>query len=74
MKKRTLAMRLAVACGLALAMVVPAQGADTTSTLITLKAPTDIKDVAPLPFTGIKSAPFTASESSINLEVTPQQG
>ena len=74
MKKRTLALRIAVACGLAMAMVMPAQAADTASTLITLTPPTDIKDVAPLPFTGVKSAAFTTPETTVNLEVTPQQG
>ena len=74
MKKRTLVLRAAVACGLAVAMVVPAQGADTTSSLITLTAPSDIKGVAPLPFTAVKSLAFTTPESTVNLEVTPQQG
>lgn len=74
MKKRTLAMRIAVACGLAMAMVVPAQGADTASTLITLTAPSDIKGVAPLPYTAVKAAAFTTPETTVNLEVTPQQG
>jgi hypothetical protein len=74
MKKRTLVVRIAAAFGLVAAMVVPAQGADTASTLITLTAPSDIKDVAPLPFTAVKSAAFTTPESSINLEITPQQG
>jgi hypothetical protein len=57
-----------------MAMVVPAQGADTASTLITLTAPSDIKGVAPLPYTAVKSAPFTTPETTVNLEVTPQQG
>ena len=74
MKKRTLALRIAVACGLAMAMVVPAQGADTASTLITLTAPSDIKGVAPLPYTAVKAAAFTTPETTVNLEVTPQQG
>lgn len=74
MKKRTLALRIAVACGLAMAMVMPAQAADTTSTLITLTPPSDIKGVAPLPYTGVKSAAFTTPETTVNLEVTPQQG
>jgi hypothetical protein len=74
MKKRTLVVRIAAAFGLVAAMVMPAQGADTASTLITLTAPSDIKDVAPLPFTAVKSAAFTTPEASINLEVTPQQG
>lgn len=74
MKKRTLALRIAVACGLAMAMVMPAQAADTASTLITLTPPSDIKGVAPLPYTGVKSAAFTTPETTVNLEVTPQQG
>lgn len=74
MKKRTLVLQIAVACGLAMAMVMPAQAADTTSTLITLTPPSDIKGVAPLPYTGVKSSAFTTPESTVNLEVTPQQG
>ena len=74
MKKRTLVLRIVAASGLAVAMVVPAQGADTTSTLITLTAPSDIKGVAPLPFTAVKSAAFTTPETTVNLDVTPQQG
>ena len=74
MKKSKLIARIVAASGLAVAMVVPAQGADTTSTLITLTAPSDIKGVAPLPFTAVKSAAFTTPESTTNLEVTPQQG
>ena len=72
--KRKVALRIAVACGLAMAMVVPAQGADTTSTLITLTPPSDIKGVAPLPFTAVKANSFTTPENTVNLEVTPQQG
>ncbi len=74
MKKKVLALRAAAVFGLVIGVIAPAQGADTPSTVITLTAPSDIKDVAPLPFTAVKSAAFTTPESTVNLEVTPQQG
>lgn len=60
---------------LTVSMVTPASGADTNPvTPITLVAPTGLPDVAPLPFTGVKSATFTTPEKTINLDVSPNQG
>lgn len=56
-------------------MMSPANGADTNPvTPIALVAPSGLPDVAPLPFTGVKSATFTTPETMLNLTVTPDQG
>ena len=68
------ALKIASVVLLGLAVISPAQAADTASTLINLTAPTDIAGVAPLPFTGTTAAAFTLPEPSANLVVTPQQG
>lgn len=73
--RRTLVLRVAVASFLTVAMVAPATGADTPLTIPTvLTAPSGIPDIAPLPFTGVKSAAFTTPEKSVNLDVVPNQG
>ena len=55
-------------------LVAPALGADTQYTPITLVAPTGIPNVAPLPFTAVKSEAFTIPTTMQNLTVTPNQG
>ena len=55
----------------------PANGVDAVPTVpINLTAPTEIPDVAPLPFTGVKSVVFTSAtpEKLLTLDVTPSQG
>lgn len=55
-------------------MISPASGADTNPvTPINLVAPSGLPDVAPLPFTGVKSGIFTTPESMLTLAVTPNQ-
>lgn len=68
------ALKVVVAALLGLAVISPAQAADTSTTLINLTAPADIAGVAPLPFTGTTAGAFTLPEPSANLVVTPQQG
>lgn len=74
--QRTFVLRAVVASILPLAMIAPAQGAaDANPTVpIILTAPSGIPDVAPLPFTGVKSASFTTSEKMATLDVSPSQG
>jgi hypothetical protein len=56
-------------------MMSAANAADTNPiTPINLVAPAGIPDVAPLPFTAVKSMAFTAPEVMSNLAVSPQQG
>ena len=55
-------------------LVAPALGADTQYTPITLVAPAGIPNVAPLPFTAVKSDAFTIPTTMLNLTVTPNQG
>ena len=59
---------------LVLAVVSPAQAADTATTLVTLTPPADLAGVPALPFTGTTSEAFTLPEPSANLNITPQQG
>jgi hypothetical protein len=73
MKRSKLALRSIIAAVFAVAMIAPAQGAET-STLVTLTAPTDLAGVPALPFTTVKSAAFTIPETGLTLDVTPQQG
>ena len=74
-RQRALVLRAVVASILPLTMIAPAQGAETSPIEpIILTAPTGIPDVAPLPFTGVKSASFTTSVSMVNLDVSPNQG
>lgn len=55
--------------------LVPANAAETTTTPFTLFAPKDLAGVPALPFTGVKSAAFTSSNTNIStLDVTPIQG
>lgn len=71
----TTVLRMCVALIMPLAMITPAHAADTapvTPTILT--APSGIPDVAPLPFTGVKSAAFTTPENAVNLNVDPSQG
>jgi hypothetical protein len=73
MNKKVLAV--AIAAMLPVAMMSAASGADTNPLVpINLVAPAGIPDVAPLPFTAVKSAVFTTPEVMSNLAVTPQQG
>jgi hypothetical protein len=74
-RQRTILLRAAVGSILAVTMVTPAVGADTNPVTPTiLVAPTGIPDVAPLPFTGVKSAAFTTPEKMVTLDVSPNQG
>ena len=74
MNKKSKALKTVFAALLGLAVVSPAQAADTASTLINLTAPAEIAGVAPLPFTGATAGAFTLPEPSANLVVTSQQG
>jgi hypothetical protein len=66
---------MCVALIMPLALVTPAHGADSAPVTPTvLIAPSGIPDVAPLPFTGVKSASFTTPENAVNLNVDPSQG
>ena len=68
-------VRIAAIAILPIAMVSPAMGADTAPVVpISLVAPSGLPDVAPLPFSGVKSAVFTVPEKMVALDVTPQQG
>ena len=74
-RNRTIIVRAAVASILPIAMMASAQGADTNPVVpINLVAPAGIPNVAPLPFTGVKTAAFTTPETMVNLTVTPDQG
>ncbi len=55
-------------------MIAPAQGADPVTTPIALVAPSGIPDVAPLPFTGVKSDAYYNTLNNGELDVTPSQG
>lgn len=60
---------------LGMAVLVPANAAETVTTPLTLFAPKDLTGVPALPFTGVKSAAFTSSNTNIStLDVTPIQG
>ena len=74
MKTRSKVSKATFTILLTLAVISPAQAADTPSTLITLTPPADLAGVPSLPFTGVTAAPFTLPEPSANLAVTPQQG
>ena len=66
---------IALVAILPIAMMSAANAADTNPiTPINLVAPAGIPDVAPLPFTAVKSMAFTAPEVMSNLAVSPQQG
>ena len=54
-------------------LTTTAQGADVVST--TLKAPKEIAGVPALPFTGLKSAPFTTPTTATgSISIEPQTG
>jgi hypothetical protein len=55
-------------------LVTPALGADTLITPVTLVQPTNIPDVAPLPFTGKTVPAFSIPATISNLSVSPNQG
>lgn len=55
-------------------VVAPSKGADTLVTPVTLVQPSNIPDVAPLPFTGVTAASFTVPTTMVNLTLTPNQG
>jgi len=74
MKTKSKALKMTMAALLALAVVSPANAAETTTTLTTLVPPTDLAGVPALPFTGATADPFTLPEPSANLIITPQQG
>ena len=72
MKNKTL--KAVFAAVLVLAVISPAQGADSATTLVSLTPPADLAGVPALPFTGATAEVFTLPEPSANLNVTPQQG
>ena len=72
MKNKTL--KAVFAAVLVLAVISPAQGADSATTLVSLTPPADLAGVPALPFTGATAEAFTLPEPSVNLNVTPQQG
>lgn len=68
-------LRVAVVSVLGMAVLVPANAAETATTPVTLFAPKDLTGVPALPFTGVKSATFTASNANLStLDVNPIQG
>ena len=68
-------MSAGVAAIFIVAMITPAQAADSNPTLpINLVAPTGLPNIPALPFTGVKSAVFTTPESMLTLDVVPNQG
>lgn len=72
---RTNVLRAIVVSILPVAMITPAMGADTAVPApIVLSAPAGLQGVPALPFTGVKSATFTAPEKMVTLDVTPNQG
>ena len=74
-RQGTLVLRVAVASILLVAVVSPATGADSNPPApIVLSAPVGLQGVPALPFTGIKSAPFTAPEKMAILDIAPNQG
>ena len=74
-RQRTLVLRAASGLVLSVAVLSPANGADTNPVVpISLTAPSGLPGVAPLPFTGANSASFTTPENMLNLAVTPNQG
>lgn len=74
-RRGALVLRALVVSILPIAMMSSASGADTNPVVpIALVAPSGLPDVAPLPFTAVKSAAFTTPESMLNLTVTPDQG
>jgi hypothetical protein len=73
MNKKVFSIALVVI--LPIAMMSAANGADTNPVVpINLVAPAGIPDVAPLPFTAVRSMAFTTPEVMSNLAVSPQQG
>jgi len=73
--QRGMFLRVAVVSMLGMAALVPASAAETATTPLTLFAPKDLTGVPALPFTGVKSATFTSSNTNIStLDVTPIQG
>ena len=72
MKNKSL--KAVFAAVLVLAVISPAQAADSATTLVSLTPPADLAGVPALPFTGTTAEAFTLPEPSVNLNVTPQQG
>ena len=73
--QRGILLRVAVGSMLGMTVLVPANAAETVTTPLTLFAPKDLTGVPALPFTGVKSASFTSSNTNIStLDVTPIQG
>lgn len=73
--QRGILLRVTVVSMLGMAALVPANAAETVTTPLTLFAPKDLTGVPALPFTGVKSATFTSSNTNIStLDVTPIQG
>ncbi|MBI3428506.1 MAG: hypothetical protein HY050_00300 [Actinobacteria bacterium] len=73
--RRSLVLRTAVVTILGMTVLVPANAADTVPAPLTLMAPPGLPGVPALPFTGVKSATFTASSTNMStLDVTPSQG
>lgn len=66
----------AIAVSILVASVVsPAFGAEANPTTpINLVAPAGLPDIAPLPFTGVKSIVFTTPVTMVNLDIAPSQG
>ena len=74
-RQRTILLRAVVTSILPLAMITPANGADTAVLApIVLTAPVGLQGVPALPFTGVKSASFTVPEKMVTLDVIPNQG
>ncbi|HEX7404687.1 MAG TPA: hypothetical protein VF307_02045 [Candidatus Nanopelagicaceae bacterium] len=74
-RQRIILLRVIAASIMSATMITPALGADTTTSPITLTAPKGLVGVPALPFTGVKSATFTVSDTNMtSLDVTPNQG
>jgi len=74
-RQRIILLRVIAASIMSATMITPALGADTATSPITLTAPKGLVGVPALPFTGVKSATFTASDTNMtSLDVTPNQG
>jgi len=72
---RSFAIRAIMVSLLGASVIVPAYAADTTSGPVTLFAPKGLPGVPALPFTGVKSATFTATDANMAaLDVSPSQG
>lgn len=74
-EQRVIVLRVVAVSIVSVAMITPAMGADSAVPApITLSAPVGLQGVPALPFTGVKSAAFTAPENMVSLDITPNQG